>query len=252
MSLSKPNQQDRRPEEPNGSKSRREVCTHQRQEDIINLVEGLYQKQREELINRQRDPPTCSPGFLPLKSDAIKLASELLQISESSVRHWSKHVDHCEETHSRRLGKGDDRHPPLIINLGDDNDDNEDESNSSDDAEVLATPLDDTFPFPPTSLESPHQFQHDYLRPHRLGIPEPIKPQLHRRTVQLKESLPHHPLRGVSIDKRKRKSRETCNDWFHSICLGWDDEARETQGLAFNYDICTKKHTCKIKKNKTS
>nr|CAD7435476.1 unnamed protein product [Timema monikensis] len=39
-----------------------------------------------------------------------------------------------------------DRHPPLIINLGDDSDDNEDESNSSDDAEeVLATPLDDTF-----------------------------------------------------------------------------------------------------------
>nr|CAD7417542.1 unnamed protein product [Timema poppensis] len=38
-----------------------------------------------------------------------------------------------------------DRHPPLIINLGND-DDIEDESNSSDDAEnLLATLLDDTF-----------------------------------------------------------------------------------------------------------
>nr|CAD7197316.1 unnamed protein product [Timema douglasi] len=149
--VSKPNQQDRRPEEPSGSKSRREVCTHQRQEDKINLVEGLYKKKREELINRQRDPPKFTPGFLPLKSNIIKLASELLQISESSVRRWSKHVDHCvkliQEDWEREMRMDvNDRHPPLIINLGDDNDDNEDESNSSDDAEeVLATPLDDTF-----------------------------------------------------------------------------------------------------------
>nr|CAD7462579.1 unnamed protein product [Timema tahoe] len=59
---------------------------------------------------------------------------------------WSKHVDHCEKLIKENWDRdmkmdANDRHPPLIINLGDDDD--EHESNSGDDAEeVLATPLD--------------------------------------------------------------------------------------------------------------
>nr|CAD7444315.1 unnamed protein product [Timema bartmani] len=59
---------------------------------------------------------------------------------------WNKRVDHCEKLIKVNWDRemkmdANDRHPPLITNLGDNDD--EDESNSGDDAEeVLATPLD--------------------------------------------------------------------------------------------------------------
>nr|CAD7450692.1 unnamed protein product [Timema bartmani] len=84
----------------------------------------------------------------PIPGVSAKAVDEFTRDSIHQViyRIWSKHVDHCKklikEVWDREMKMdANNRHPSLIINLGD-KDDDEDESNSGDDAEeILATPL---------------------------------------------------------------------------------------------------------------
>nr|CAD7402457.1 unnamed protein product [Timema poppensis] len=99
---------------------------------VTDLTGAGSQRPRTHCLNRRSAPTT------PLRTHICVITHKCFS--------WSKHVDHCEkltkENWDREMKMDvNDRHPSLIINLG--NDYVEDEFNSGGDAEeVIATPLD--------------------------------------------------------------------------------------------------------------
>nr|CAD7591697.1 unnamed protein product [Timema genevievae] len=108
-------------EGPSCSRKRGETCTHQRQEDIINVAAVT----RQDDIGRHR---------------FIQRGGKNGKILET---HWNKNVDQCErlikEDWDREMKMdASETHPPIIINLAEDTDEDNDEY---DEEEVLTTPL---------------------------------------------------------------------------------------------------------------
>nr|CAD7404181.1 unnamed protein product [Timema poppensis] len=117
MSLSKPRGTPME-EGPSCSRKKRETCTHQRQEYIINVAAVIRQEMMDDFDS----------------FNVAEKTARYLKLSVNTVRRWSKNVDHCErlikEDWDREMKMdASETHPPIIINLAEDDVD-----------EVLATP----------------------------------------------------------------------------------------------------------------
>nr|CAD7432074.1 unnamed protein product [Timema monikensis] len=128
MSLSKPRETPMEEEGPSCSRKKRETCTHQKQEDIINVAAVIRQEMMDDFDSFNVAEKTAS----------------YLKLSVDTVRCWSKNFDHCErlikEDWDREMKMdASETHPPIIINLAEDNEEDDDEYDDVD--EVLANPI---------------------------------------------------------------------------------------------------------------